>query len=601
MMLQKKEIKGRWRLEERTELYELVIEPEGEICAPEGKFVAMTVDGIGCDPKPGHYTGVIILTPVDTYHMPPHSMLRLNQISTEFMDAAVVDTTAGMLLKQKGVPDVIQGGEITGKEADGVTIASTAESFNGILAVGDGAYTVKNSRIELEGFGANDFVGMGAGIAAIDQVDMTIDHCDIQIGGVTRTAVHVGGDSHVLVKNSTIQNISPDSDWLGDFSWACGFTGTNRVCQLTDNGSVRYENCHIKGNGWGLLSIDGTMKHNEMIVKDSKLELSGPRSHGYGAFCIGENHVQFDGCDVRVDGYPLMLRGMGGLGRAEILNSRISGQRYGVLAMGDTQSILRIENSKFHTKSSSLVFKGSATEVHIQNTELDAGNSVILQLMDNDEGGMRANDFKIPVGEQDSPKAGRILTAAGDNDMRLYLIDCTLEGNFYNSTTNIRACKRSTMGGMGKFHDAVLGVMAPPPKPEGGEEAPAFDPTALEGDMDGAKNLLMDLHHTTIEGVISSAAQTYREGLTVITEKNRKEMSNVTQTAAPTINNGVIVRLDCKSRWTVTGTSYITALELEPGAQVCAPNGKTLHITVNGKKATLEKGVYQGSIVLTVE
>lgn len=52
------------------------------------------------------------------------------------------------------------------------------------------------------------------------------------------------------------------------------------------------------------------------------------------------------------------------------------------------------------------------------------------------------------------------------------------------------------------------------------------------------------------------------------------ELGNITQSAAPTINNGVCVSLDKDSVWTVTGRSYITALTLAEGAKVAAPGGQ---------------------------
>ncbi|MBQ9269140.1 MAG: right-handed parallel beta-helix repeat-containing protein [Oscillospiraceae bacterium] len=597
----KKEVTRTWIVEKTTRLSELMIQEGGSIAAPEGKFVYMTVDGVGRDILPGRYRGEIVLSVAETYHMTPHSLLRMTNRSKEFRNALVVDTSEGKVVDEKSVPAAIQGGTISGKEVDGAYIASSAESFNGILAIGSGSYTVKNTRIEMEGFGENDFVGMGSGIEAIDKVDLTIEDCDIQVNGVTRTSVHVGGDSHVLVKNTRIQNTSPDSDWLGDFSWACGFTGTNRLCQLTDNGSVRYENCHLKTNGWGILSIDGTLKHNDMVIKDSRLELSGPRAHGYGAFCIGGNHVRMEGCDVRVNGYPLLLRGMEDQGRAEIIDTRISGRRFGVMAMGDTHSVLTIEGSSFRTDKSTLVFKGSATEINVKNTEMVPGNGVIMQLMDNDEGGMNAQDFHVPLGETDVPDSSHDLTAVGNDDIRLNLTDCTLTGDFYNSTSNIRANKRSTMGGMGKFHDAVIGVMAPPTMaalPEG-EEIPA-EFTMEKVDLDVAKNLAVTLRSTSITGVISSAAQKYRDGLTLIDESNRLEMSNITQTAAPTVNNGVIVCLDAKSKWTVTGTSYITKLVLASGAAVTGPEGQRVWMSVDGVETNIAPGTYTGRIILRV-
>ena len=597
-MLDKKVITGTWLVEETTRLYDLTICEHASIEAPEGKFVCMTVDGVGRDIRPGRYHGDIVLSVAKTYHMAPHSLLRLTGISKEFRDAVVVDTTNRTVVAEQSVPAAVQGGSVTGTQTEGVYIASSAESFNGILAVGDGSYTVKNSRIELEGFGENDFMGVGSGIAAIDHVDLTIEDCDIQVNGVTRTGVHVGGDSHVLVKNTRIQNTSPDSDWLGDFSWACGFTGTNRLCQLTDNGSVRYENCHLKTNGWGVLSIDGTQKHNEMIVKDSILELSGPRANGYGAFCIGANHVRMDGCDVRVNGYPLLLRGMEDKGRAEILNSKISGRRFGVLAMGDTHSVLTIADSDFRTDKSTLVFKGSATRIQVKHTAMTPGNGVIMQLMDNDEGGMNAQNFQIPVGEADVPDESLDLTVPGPHDVYLDLTDCNLTGDFYNSTTNLCANKRSTKGGMGRFHDTVIGIIKPPAPAEGG--APAMPFPMEKVDLDVAKNLVLTLKNTRIAGAVSSAVQKYRDGLTRIDESNRLEMSNITQTAAPTVNNGVLVSLDGSSAWTVTKTSYITKLEIAAGAEISAPEGKSLTMTVDGTPAEIVPGTYAGKIVLEV-
>ena len=118
---------------------------------------------------------------------------------------------------------------------------------------------------------------------------------------------------------------------------------------------------------------------------------------------------------------------------------------------------------------------------------------------------------------------------------------------------------------------------------------------------DAPKNLALNLKNTKLEGIVSSATQHYREGLRFLEETIREELSNVTQTPAPTVNNGVIVSLDRTSRWTVTGTSYITALELAPGAVIEAAAGKALTATLDGKEIALAPGRYAGKIVLTVQ
>ncbi len=156
---------------------------------------------------------------------------------------------------------------------------------------------------------------------------------------------------------------------------------------------------------------------------------------------------------------------------------------------------------------------------------------------------------------------------------------------------------------MGRFHDTVIGIM------KKFEEGTVGDANRAEvwgrhngDDLRGAKNLGLTLSGTKIEGIISSASQHYREGLKTIYADNRQELSNVMQRAAATVNNGVSVKLDGTSAWTVTGTSYITALELDDGAVVKALEGKELCVTIDGKPVELKSGVrYTGKIVMEVK
>ena len=84
--------------------------------------------------------------------------------------------------------------------------------------------------------------------------------------------------------------------------------------------------------------------------------------------------------------------------------------------------------------------------------------------------------------------------------------------------------------------------------------------------------------------------------ITLILEDNRRELSNITQTAAEPVNNGVVVSLDKDSAWTVTSTSYITSLTIAEGAVIKAPEGKTLTMTVDGVETEIVAGTYAGKI-----
>lgn len=605
-MLVSKTIKDSWLIEQTTELGELIIEEGASIIAPEGNFVNLTVNGIGRQIKPGAYKGNVVLTVARNYHMPPHGLMRIPGRSYEFRDAIVVEN--GRLVPEKGVPDIVCGGEVSDKYTDGISIASEEESFNGILVTGDSEYTIRNSSFDLDGFGANDFIGVGAGVTAIDNARVTIDNCRFTMAGVTRCAIHVGGDSVVRANNCRIENHSPDNpEWMGEFSWGIGVTGSNRLVQLCDNGTVYYTNCYMKTNGWGVASIDGCDDSVKMYLKDCYMELSGPRAHGYGAFCIGDKNVtDFDHCRVHVNGYPLMVRGMEGIAKAAFRNScEVTGNRFAVFCIGDNQTRVEMKDSSFITGKSTFAVKGSTSIFNVDNCILKPGNGVLLQLQDNDEVGMYFDAFILPVGKTDVYTPGRDLSAAvPGEDVIMNFSNMELKGNFFNSTTDLHAEKDGIKGGA-RSHNTFGGMFnpenfAPPPAEDGSHDPRQDDGYDYDAAMRGAKNLGLFMKNVRLEGIISSAREKHKDGLSIIDESTRLELTNVTQTAAPAINNGVVVDLDRDCTWIVPDTCYITGLSFEHGTTLKSTEGRMLSMLVDGVDAPLVPGTYKGHITLVV-
>ena len=605
--MRQKIVNDRWLIEETTALDELVIQPGGQIDAPEGKFVALTVDGKGRHIEPGYYAGDILLTVKDLYIMPPHGLFKAIGKSTPFRTALVV--TDNRIDEARSARAVIRSGEISGVRADGLCIASNEESFNGVLVTGSSEYEINNAVMELDGFSGNDFVGLGAGVTAIDNARVTINDSRIVLHGVTRCAVHVGGDSVVTANRCTFVNHSPENDeWMGEFSWGCAFDGTNRLVQLCDNGTAYYNDCDFDTNGWGVASIDGCDDAAAYYFKNCRMNCSGPRSHGYGSFCIGDrNVVSFDHCQVYTTAYPLILRGMIGRARAEFKNGcDIRSDHFAILAMGDKKTPMLIEDSRVNSRGAVICSKGSATSYTIRRSSLRSEKGVIVQLMDNDECGMFIKTVKLPVGRIDEYDPGHDLYAADpENDVFVSLEDMELKGDFLNSTTNLHL-ERDAIAGHSDKPPAFGGMFDPPEGSEGmsfldaapPEEGGPADELEYDKELRGPKNLVLSLHGTRWEGVASAAAAAYREGLTEIGEANRYELSNITQTPAPTVNNGVHVSLDENSSWIVTGACFITKLTLAEHAFLKAPAGKKLVMTVDGAQTDIRPGEYTGRIEL---
>lgn len=603
-------VDGRRMVEETTRLDHLVIRDGGELAAPEGRFIHLSDNGAGRDPrKPGEYYGDIVVSVAEAYPMSPHGLMKLNGRRHQFRDALVI--TDGRVVQEQSVPAAIVGGRVTDTEADGITIKSDEPCFNGVLVTGDSEYAVKNAVMRLDGMGYDDFGGYGAGVAAIDNARVTIEDSDITLAGETRCAIHVGGDSVVRVNRCRIENHSPENpEWMQEFSWGFAALGTNRLVQLCDNGTVYYTDCDLKSNGWGIFSIDGCDDSVSVYAKNCRVDLSGSHSHGYGGFCIGDrNVVSFDHCDMRISAYPVMVRGMTRAARVDIVNGcRIVSEKYGVLCFGDIDTPVTIADSSLTTASSTLVVKGSSTKFHLRNAELKPGNGVVLQLMDNDECGMDVRRTVLPVGRTDTYLEGRDLTKFDPEfDVLVELTDMEVAGDFYNSTTElhmerdaVRSSPEEAFRCFGGLFDMPKDGLPPTDEPPGTAET--RDEYTYDSLQRGAKNVVVEMKRSRVEGVISSASFAYREGLTEITAANRTELSNITQKAAPTVNNGVIVRMDKDSTWYVTGTSYLTSLELAEASLIRGKGGKRVVMTVDGAETPIVQGRrYTGRIVLTLE
>ena len=129
--MRKKEVSDVWMLEKTTTLDQLIIHEGAQIHTPDGKFVAMTINGSGTPITPGTYYGDIVLTVADTCHMPPHGLMKMMNRSEEFRCALVINNNE--IVKEQSVNELIKGGLVTDRFADSVTIQSSEPSFNGIL------------------------------------------------------------------------------------------------------------------------------------------------------------------------------------------------------------------------------------------------------------------------------------------------------------------------------------------------------------------------------------------------------------------------------------------------------------------------------------
>jgi len=110
----------------------------------------------------------------------------------------------------------------------------------------------------------------------------------------------------------------------------------------------------------------------------------------------------------------------------------------------------------------------------------------------------------------------------------------------------------------------------------------------------------IDLQHGSLRGAVTSAIA---EPAThnVPTKAGYFMIGEVRNLYQPTHEKyGLEVTLDGQSRWVVDQTSYLTHLEIAPGASITAPTGFSLSLVVDGTERPLAPAHYDGRLILRV-
>ncbi|MFT4306259.1 MAG: hypothetical protein QM604_05155 [Microbacterium sp.] len=581
-------------ISENTSLTELVIEDGGTITIPDGKRLTILVNGVETAQAftsglasvvtpslvPGTYDGNVQLVLTDAYdYTTQGTTFQLRQALYIGEDGVDVD---------KSVLDNIYGGSFSDTEADGVTISSTGEGYNGI-DIQDADYTINDVTIDFTGNGRFDFAGAGAGIRAAGSGTVVVDGADITTQGAVRTGIVAIDGSTLVVKDSTIATSDgtlPDDYVLAggnmrSVPWTLGLTGNVRATNmLGENTRATYLNTSVSSTGWGVLSTDST-SNSYLTAINTTLTTEGD---GYGSYADGQSVTDtFLGTTFDVEDYGVISTGGTvvfddsdpevvsemndslslGLTDDDIASiteqpTTIESDRFGVMWHGggstniDAGSVTVAGATTIHTGETVFQDKANQVEVNVDGADgasIASDSGVIFQLMESDDAGLTATSYTESSTE--ATRSSYDVTTAQTKDAVLNLSDIDITGDYYNAI------------------------------------------------VDTSKNLVLNLTDASITGVATSSTAVHSQS--TITSSEWYLIGEVTNTPSATVNNGVIVDLAGDSSWTVTGTSYITSLTVGADATLQGADGEDLTVTVDGVATTVEPGVtYTGAIVLTV-
>ena len=597
----------------------LTIAEGTEISAGE-ELVTLTVGGVEQPLCPGSYENAV-LTLTEPYANPLREGPATPGPKQKMKAAVYVDENG--IVENRSVLAAVQGGTLTGSGLSDAAIVSNGEGF-GAAAIDNCDFTVKNVTVTMNGTGGDDFNGKGCAFVAGKNSKLTIDGLKLESHGLTRNAVLAAGNAKVTVRNSEITcygvsdaeqaEIGKRIHGMVSVPWVLGLTGNNRATNVLDCADVLYENSTIRAERWGALSTDGPAEPDHywqhrlhLTARNCNVEVFG--ESGYGSYCIGSGYNRFLNCRFRVPDYAEVIANE--IASSDFIDTAVESKRFGVMWHQNQGGLLHLKGSKFHTGRTTFLVKGCYPRILVEQSELQADNGVILQLMESDDPGLGPKEVVVDtavaekVADHDVTKVnyhdGYMYNREAPNlctDLCVTFRDMELNGDLYNATVNavgVGSYNPNPMPPMEMPADGEMPEMPPMDPPGDGED---FVPPAFES-VPSTKypiNLAVSLEHVQYAGVISAAQ--CRHNVQTISRACLQELGQVTNIPGPVVNNGVIVRLDSDSVWTVTGTCYLSALEVADGAVLRTADGQLPALTVDGVQVPLTCGKYRGDIRL---
>ncbi|MBV8996683.1 MAG: hypothetical protein JO287_23935, partial [Pseudonocardiales bacterium] len=257
-----------------TRLGSLTLEPGGAIVAPAGDSLTLTVDGIETGQAlastyatsttivPGNYRGDVVLTVTAENSVPWQGL--------NFLLRQGLYVNSGGVEPNESVISNVLGGRVDNSEADGVTLRSNGQAYDG-LYVNNGIYTLNHSRISFDGNGRSDFIGDGAAIVGNGPgTRLVVNGARIDNTGVVRTGIVADNGANVIVKHSSIRtsdgvlpsDYTPTIDlgYMMQVPWMLSIGGNVRATNLLGvDTRASYIQSKIVSQGWGALSTDSGM------------------------------------------------------------------------------------------------------------------------------------------------------------------------------------------------------------------------------------------------------------------------------------------------------------------------------------------------------
>ena len=560
-------------------------------------------------------------------------------------DAALYVTAEGINEEQSAVGR-ISAGTYDGQSASGVVISDSESGHNGIL-VYNTDYTITGAEITMltdaDGSDTCDFSGKGTAIAVFgSDANVTITDSAIHTSGVATMPIFADDGATVTIRSSVLQSDggtlnsgylnTPSQGLMVAPPWILGIMGNARGSNMMGRDTTtNVIDSETSAGAWAVLSTDAgddmylNVYNSSLTLNNADESAAAPLQaeggqisetldnpytvnygSGYGTYAIGSAVETFAGAEINVGTYATIFTGGSAVYTAleagqtyELKNSAgettavyeatenkvtvIHSDTFGFMAHQNTNAITLEKGTVVDSGYATFLVKtGSSNQVLTANVDdaVITNGGVLIQVMDNDDatnGGMMSADDPLNTngGTQNfkpyhTEEAGFNTTrASADGAVQTFTFtNGAYTGNIYNASGSdgLNGNALSLTFGTGSQYSGAIASTS-----------------AIHVTYDGSVRIRENGGYAFDDAQAAAAfAEQYQN--TSFTINEYWSIGQVANLINDNGANAIHVTLTDDAVWQVTGTSVISSLTIQDGAQVSIPAGTVL--TVGGTAYT---------------
>ncbi len=474
--------------------------------------------------------------------------------------------------------------------AQSLVDSGSAASYTNLGLAAPETVVLSDYVLDMSGLGSNDMGGFGAAVYVSDNAAAELNNFRIITRGPGRGAIFTRFGATLTVNDSTVYAVSdPTLQTVQGCPPGLFLEGKVRATNAVGASCVTYNDSVVISQGWGALSTDSD---NLYTAWDDPTELHINNSYvavltsGYGAYSDGAARDYFIGSAIDVPDYGAVETGSG---IVSFVGCTVNAGMYGVMThSGNSVGDIVFQNTDLHVGEAGVMLRDTANTVLIDDCTIAFDGSYTVSAELAASYGVDMADVDAQFGTENGVDESYVHTVyrSGGSNCIVKLIHNSDSGSGSESSgaAPVVTIKNSVMAG------DILNTAATE-----GDESTATSGPAGEG-MRPARGLDVTLDCSEITGAISLGRDTWEVTSFASGDNVSQEIGYAAATELGAYHEGdagLSLTLVNGSVWTVTETSYLTALTIDEASSIVGAA-----MTVDGVPTPIEAGTYTGEIVL---